>query len=57
MNKAGFEVIDAKDVLNGKKNLDDYKKFVVTMEGSELARGGGGCRCMTMPVRRTPVKW
>jgi len=57
MNKAGFEVIDAKDVLNEKKNLGDYSKFVVTMEGSELARGGGGCRCMTMPVRRTPVKW
>ncbi|MFA6653554.1 MAG: arginine deiminase family protein [Candidatus Delongbacteria bacterium] len=27
----------------------------MTVEGSELSRGGGGCRCMTMPVRRKPV--
>ena len=25
---------------------------VVTIDSSELSRGGGGCRCMTMPVRR-----
>ncbi|WP_280959774.1 hypothetical protein [Anaerophaga thermohalophila] len=27
------------------------------MEGSELPRGGGGARCMTMPVRRKKVNW
>ncbi len=30
-------------------------KYVITMEGSELARGGGGCRCMTMLVARKAV--
>jgi arginine deiminase len=57
LNNSGFEVLDAEDVISGKKNIDDYKRCVVTMEGAELARGGGGCRCMTMPIRRQPVDW
>lgn len=57
MNKNGFEIIRAKDVLADKVNLKDYKKFVVTIDGNELPRGGGGARCMTMPVRRKPIEW
>lgn len=57
MNKNGFEIIRANDVIAGKINLKDYEKYVVTIGGSELSRGGGGARCMTMPVRRKPVKW
>jgi len=34
---------------------EQEEKFVVTIEGSELARGGGGCRCMSMPVLRDEV--
>jgi len=30
-------------------------KCVVTIPGSELARGGGGARCMSMPIRRKKV--
>jgi arginine deiminase len=55
MNKNGFEVIRAADVINGVIDPFDYKKCVVTIEGSELARGGGGARCMTLPVRRKPL--
>jgi arginine deiminase len=57
LNKAGFEIIRAKDIVSGAKNCDDYKKCVISIEGSELARGGGGARCMTMPVCREEVEW
>ncbi len=55
MEKAGFSVIRAHDVLKGSVDLKDYEKYVVTIEGSELPRGGGGARCMTMPVSRKAV--
>lgn len=57
LNKHGFEVITATDVLLGKRNIEEYEKYVITIEGSELARGGGGARCMTMPIRRSEVNW
>lgn len=57
MNKHGFEIIRAKDVISNTINLADHEKFVVTIDGSELARGGGGARCMTMPVRRQKISW
>ncbi|MDI3521189.1 MAG: arginine deiminase [Anaerophaga sp.] len=57
LQKEGYSVIKATDVINEKINLANYDKFVVTIEGSELPRGGGGARCMTMPVRRKKVNW
>jgi len=57
LNKNGFDVIRADDIINGAISVDDYNKCVVLIAGSELARGGGGARCMTMPIRRTEVEW
>jgi len=57
MNRHGFEIVKATDVIRGKISLDDYKKVVVTIKGNELSRGGGGARCMTMPVARENVEW
>ncbi len=57
LNKNGFEVIKANEVINGEKHPDNYKHCVVTLDGSELPRGGGGARCMTMPFSRENVEW
>jgi arginine deiminase len=57
MNRNGYEIIKAVDVLSGEADLSQYKKYVITIEGSELSRGGGGARCMSMPVRRKDVEW
>lgn len=56
LNNRGFDVVNAEDIINGKAELESYKKCVVQIAGSELARGGGGARCMTMPIRRAEVK-
>ncbi|MCY1718819.1 arginine deiminase family protein [Prolixibacteraceae bacterium Z1-6] len=57
LHKNGFEVLAATDVISGKVSPDNYKKCVVTIAGSELARGGGGARCMTQPFKRAKVNW
>jgi arginine deiminase len=55
LSGAGYEVVSAADVIAGRADLDRMGKCVITVDGSELARGGGGCRCMTMPIGREAV--
>jgi arginine deiminase len=57
LNNAGFEVLRAEDVCQDKVNMRDYERFVVTFDAAELPRGGGGARCMTMPIKRKKVNW
>lgn len=57
LNKGGFEILTAEDVVSGKVDINNYRNCLITLQGSELPRGGGGARCMTMPVRRSAVEW
>ncbi len=57
LSQNGFEVLKAADVASGKVSPDGYKRCVVAFEGNELSRGGGGARCMTMPLVRQAVEW
>jgi arginine deiminase len=57
LNNNGFEVLKANDLVKCRLKIEDYTKYVVAIDGSELPRGGGGARCMTMPVSRKPVDW
>ncbi len=57
LDAAGFEIIDALDIINNDLKFEPSKKAAIAIEGSELSRGGGGCRCMTLPVHRNPVNW
>ena len=52
LDRAGYAVLKAEDIINDRVQMADYKKFVAAFPGSELPRAGGGARCMTMPVWR-----
>jgi arginine deiminase len=56
LSKNGFDVIKATDIIKNKASIPE-KKCVITIGGAELARGGGGARCMSMPVKRELIKW
>ncbi len=52
LDRAGYAVLQAKDICSGKVQMDNYPKFVAVFPASELPRAGGGARCMTMPICR-----
>jgi arginine deiminase len=57
LSDAGFAIRDARDFLEGREKVDNFERLAVSFDGIELARGGGGARCMTMPVEREDVEF
>lgn len=57
LDKAGYTILNAKDVVDHNQNPFDYKKCIVTFGASELPRGGGGARCMTCPIQRESTEY
>lgn len=53
--EGGFRVVRAADFLAGEREVDDEERVAIVFPGSELVRGGGGARCMTLPVERRDV--
>ncbi|MBQ6710497.1 MAG: arginine deiminase [Bacteroidales bacterium] len=59
LDKEGFEIVRAKDFMEGRGEAAVYgdRPCAISIDGSELPRGGGGARCMTMPLSRQKVDW
>ena len=54
LQEAGYEKISAKDfITDSKKYIASDGKILITISSSELPRGRGGPRCLTMPLDRS----
>lgn len=55
LKQAGFKPVSSVDFVAFDDWLDTRHRTVITIDGDELVRGGGGPRCMTLPLRRAPL--
>ncbi len=55
LKQAGFRAVSSVDFVAFDDWLDTKHRTVVTIDGDELSRGGGGPRCMTLPLARAAL--
>ena len=52
MEREGYRTVSSIDYLTGDEEIGEEERVAIIFEGGELVRGGGGARCMTMPILR-----